>query len=163
MPKSTPSTRPVYRTEREFNRLAAIETDDHILWPFSCRASGHGIATVEGKLVRVHRLALERRTGPMPTSVLACHAPLIGCSPNCMNYRHLRWGSKRDNAADAILDGRIRRGEAHPLHRLTADEVREIRKRRAAGARYKALAVEYGVSWLTVKAAAKRLTWAWLD
>jgi hypothetical protein len=65
-----------------------------------------------------------------------------------VNPEHLFLGTHADNMADMVTKGRQRRGATHHLSRLTAEDVREIRRRyvpfsRTDGAH--ALGREFGV------------------
>lgn len=97
----------------EFGRLAALETDECVVWPFGRTAAGYGAVVIDGKQEKVHRLALKRRLRPPSPTARALHAPLICHNKACLNYRHLRWGTDKDNAADRDLDGGTRRGQAN--------------------------------------------------
>lgn len=75
-------------------------------------------------------------------------------NPPCCNPRHLIEGTFADNSRDASGRHRLSpqtnperyRGERHYAHRLTRDQVREIRERYAAGHVTQAvLGAEYGV------------------
>lgn len=59
------------------------------------------------------------------------------------------WGSRAGNS-----------GERNPKARLTADDVRAIRKAVAAGVMYVTLAKQYGVSGPSIRAVALRRSWA---
>jgi DNA-binding CsgD family transcriptional regulator len=54
--------------------------------------------------------------------------------------------------------GSARRGEAHPLHKLTAENVRQIRML-AEGVTQKELAERFGVNQTTIGQILKRETW----
>lgn len=47
--------------------------------------------------------------------------------------------------------------------KLTADQVRDIRRRRAAGERGVDLAAEYGVGPYAIRDCVSGATWGWLD
>lgn len=148
----------------DFERLAAFETDEHVLWPYKTTRQGYG--TVGGFKVTplVHRLALLRRVAMPHDRPLACHRPSLGCPKHCLNYRHLYWGSHADNMADKVLDGVSLRGELGPRNRLTEREVREIRLLRASTTlSARQIGDIYAVSHGAVSNIAKRRTWAWLD
>lgn len=80
-----------------------------------------------------------------------------------MNYRHLRWATSHENAADKIAHGtNTPRGAGHWAAKLTTEQAEEIRRRYAAGRflgsgrRKKSpsqydLAAEYGVSQPTIR------------
>lgn len=65
---------------------------------------------------------------------------------------------RRQQAARAA--GGIARGEANPRARLTDDQVRAIRSRRAAGEISSELAAEFGITRRMVNLIASRQRWA---
>jgi hypothetical protein len=134
-----------------FAQLLTMETDDHILWPMKIGMNGYGRFSEGGVVMNVHREALRRRVGePLPGQV-ACHTPLIGCEPHCMNYRHLRWGSRADNMMDAMIDGVAPVGERHGGHKVTTDQVKQMRVMRARGLTYKQIAEHFPCTWYNVR------------
>ena len=83
---------------------------------------------------------------------------------------NLEWGTGRDNWDDAVRNGKIKLGEQRKGAKLTADRVRAIRKRSAAGESDRDLAAEYGVAvgavrdvrlWRTWKHVAGEVVIAW--
>lgn len=87
-----------------FEMLAALETDECVVWPYG---SSNGYAIIRGKdrTVRAMTVILERHVGPKPTAKHeACHKPGVGCQKRCINYRHLRWGTRSDNMRDREID-----------------------------------------------------------
>lgn len=62
----------------------------------------------------------------------------------------------------AVLPGRSRQVN-RPSAKLTVDEVREIRARRAAGEKVRDLAAEFGVVSLTIRKIVRELTWRNLE
>ncbi|TDZ96340.1 HNH endonuclease [Mycobacteroides salmoniphilum] len=62
--------------------------------------------SVGGRYVAVSALVLEEFVGARPTGMLALHANDIATDNN---LRNLRWGSRRDNWADAVRNGRCPR------------------------------------------------------
>ena len=62
----------------------------------------------KGKLrtVRVHRLVLEAFVGPCPAGHEACHWDDV---PSNNKVSNLRWGTRKENKADAKRNGRISR------------------------------------------------------
>lgn len=151
----------------EFLRLASIETDECVPWPYGCQGDGYGVVHVAGEPGATsrltHRLVLERRVGSCPPGMVAAHAPGVCHNPRCMNVRHLRWDTEKANQADKITDGTTNRGERSATARLTADQVRAIRSRIASGESQRSLAREFGVSHRLVRGIVHRQKWAWLD
>jgi len=125
----------------------SIETDECIVWPFARDINGYGRMTTNN-LIRsalVHRVACAERNGLPPSD---CVAALHLCSnPPCMNYRHLAWGTQRANMQQASSENRMRFGEGHGGHKLTSQQVIEIRDVYASGtASHRSLAEQYGCS-----------------
>jgi hypothetical protein len=129
-------------------------------WHAALAGGGYGIYT-SGKLgkkrVYAHRYAYEMTFGPIPAGMYCMHK----CdNPCCVNPNHLTVGSCSDNLHDMVTKGRSSRGERRWCAKLTAETVRQIRKRYAAGnVSCIALAAEYGVSTSAVQLAVGRKTW----
>lgn len=79
---------------------------------------------------------------------------------NCVNPAHLFIGTPQDNAVDMTDKGRhvYCKGESNPDHRLTEEQVTEIRRRHPGDASKRdrvngtgALSREFGVSLVTIK------------
>lgn len=73
---------------------------------------------------------------------------------------NLRWGTRTENAADAVRNGRRPRGERIGTAKLTPARVRAIRRRVEAGESYASIARRLGVSKAAVGAAARGETWS---
>jgi hypothetical protein len=135
------------RSARQFFILAALsETDDCIAWPFYVMPNGYGqmYDPAVHRMRLVHVLMCEWVHGPRPEGKEVAHGPCHNRA--CINSRHLSWKTSRENHLDMVRDGTDRRGEKHPLAKLTAEQVGEIRVRYAAGdVTQQALATEYGV------------------
>lgn len=145
------------------DRLCAIETDDCVLWPRSVDTrpgfQPYGRATVGRRRVSVHVEALTRRAGPRPLPAMqAAHS----CgNASCLNYRHLRWATAGENAADKEQHGRVRRGPDHQNSKLTLAQVADIRRAHAAGeATQKELAARYGLSQPGISKIIRRVTYS---
>lgn len=142
---------------------------------------GYGVLGRGGRsqgLVLAHRASWEIHRGPIPDGMCVLHK----CdNPPCTNPAHLFLGSKRDNARDMVGKGRrpdvARRGRehhysgvptgtrgkfpsgaAHPRARLTAADVRVIRKSYPTMSLRK-LANCFGVHHATIFAIIHRKSW----
>lgn len=102
----------------------ASATDECILWPYAKVTGGYGITTINGKSVTTHRYVCEQTHGP--SDLLACHKCGV---PACLNPRHIRWGTHKENAADMSLHGTSQRGETNVHSKLTEPDVRAIKRR----------------------------------
>lgn len=155
----TTAQMPAGSSQREFERLAALETDDCVIWPHAKAGQrGYGQAYIDGRQVYCHREALARRHPPTPERPDALHG---SCNnPACMNYRHLRWGTSTENHLDQHRDGTAPVGERNPMARLNPDAVSSIRGSYATGTRtQRQLAADHGVSVMTINRAIRRESW----
>ena len=85
-------------------------------------------------------------------------------NPSCIAIAHLEPGTQRDNVHDMLKRGRAKpsAGEGHCSAKLTADQVREIRRRYVPGVYGKGphvLAKEFGVSKQSIQSLLKGKTW----
>lgn len=125
-------------------------------WQGARRQSGHGMFGINGSHVVASRFALEQAVGPAPDGALACHR----CdNPPCVNPKHLYWGTRQDNADDAVSRGRIPLGEDKAQSVLTEQQVIEIRERYAAGEPQKSIAQSYPVTVPTIRSIALGDKW----
>ena len=85
-------------------------------------------------------------------------------NPPCVNPKHLRLGTDRENTLDMYRCNR--RGivalpvlEAHPACKLTEHQVREIRLRYGRGESCTSIAKDYPITFQTVWCIGKRKKW----
>lgn len=136
------------------------ETDECILWPLALNSNGYADINVGKKTRRVHNHVCTLAHGPAPfPRADAAHS--CGNKP-CINKRHLRWLTRAGNEADKVDHGRSNRGERQGLHKLTAEEVIEIRRLAAAGNSSRQIARQYPVSARSIREIVSRKTWNWL-
>lgn len=114
--------------------------------------------------MRAHRVAYELTYGPIPAGLNVLHS----CdNPPCVRPDHLRVGTQRDNAQDAIkrhrrfspFKGQIQAGEMNRNTRLTSEDVRDIRRRYAAGEYQHSIAERYGLTRSNVSHIVRRKSW----
>lgn len=74
---------------------------------------------------------------------------------------NLAWGTPTENVQDNIALGAYRAGESHPMRKLTAEQVAEIRRRYAAGGVFqRQLAEEFGVSLPNISTIVNGKSWS---
>jgi hypothetical protein len=119
------------------------------------------------KSQKVHGLILLTFAGPCPDERGWTASHMDGNPANnridnlCWELMRLNVARQFGHGTDARRRRKTERGpnEAHPLARLTADDVRAIRKARDGGQKLAALAEKYGVSEATISHIALRKTW----
>ena len=105
----------------------------------------------------IHQLVCAAWHGPRPEGMMALHRNDIKTDNRPEN---LYWGDIVDNARDAVDNGRIHRGSLIGQSKLTADDVREIRRlRHVVGKTYRSIAQRYSVTPRTIRLIANRETW----
>ena len=87
--------------------------------------------------LEVGALVLTMFYGPRPDGAVVMH---LDDDPTNNRIDNLRWGTPADNARDMARKGR------GGNQRLGPEQVADIKRRRTAGERGRALALEYGVS-----------------
>ena len=77
-------------------------------------------------------------------------------TPSCVNPDHLFLGTHKDNEQDKMRKGRKPVGEKIPWHKLSEDDVRNIRDDERTQME---IAAEYGVRQCLISAIKRRKTW----
>jgi hypothetical protein len=138
------------------------KTEDCWLWTRSKNRKGYGrfcacpIANGHA-IVGAHRFAYEITYGPIPAGMFVCHRCDV---PSCVRPSHLFLGTDRDNIQDASHKGRMCHGEENHLHKLTAEQVLEIRSIYAEGERStQSIGDSFGVSRAAIRLIVKRINW----
>lgn len=92
---------------------------------------------------QVHRAVLEAFVGICPPGMQCRH---LDGDPGNNRLGNLLWGTPLENTEDKAAHGRIPAGEEHWATKLTEPDVREMRRLRAEGMTYPALAAKYGMT-----------------
>lgn len=138
----------------------AHKSDDCLTWPFAKITAGYGTVGVEGVTRLAHRVVCERVHGPPPTPR---HEAAHNCGNGhlaCINPRHLRWATHKENCADTLIHGTHIRGENNYATHLTEADVREIRRLYSLGnITYRELGERFGVGLEAIGAIVRVDTW----
>jgi len=80
--------------------MAAEPTDECIIWPFARSEKGYALVKRGGKMMRAHRRICEEIYGAPATlrhqAAHRCNNGHLGC----VNPKHLRWATPKENMAD---------------------------------------------------------------
>lgn len=126
-------------------------------WLGARRGLGYGHFTMRGRSYKAHRVAWAiANNHPIPDSSV----PVLHSCDNriCCNPAHLRLGTLSENYADMIERGRFqpKRGESHYRSKLTAADVRQIRRSTCSQS---ALASKYGINQSEISRIRNGLSW----
>lgn len=144
MEHEIPATEEIYR---QFMSKIAHSGTGCWEWTGDRTSTNYGQMKVGGRKVPATYVALTLSGRPREGRLHALHS----CdNPPCVNPKHLRWGTHKENMQDKVSRGRMNLavGERHPLAKLTAEKVRYIRNSPLG---YKALARELGVERTTIR------------
>ena len=105
---------------------------------------------------RLNRIVLQAFVGECPDGMQACHN-----DGNRRNNRlsNLRWDTAKNNCADKVDHGTHHRGENSGKAKLTWPQVFRIRDRVSRGEAKKHVAIDFGVSDMTVRRIISESTW----
>lgn len=109
-----------------FSQQCEVQDNGCVLWMGRVDKDGYGRLNIEGKKVRVHRMALQWSGVHVPSDLLVMHT----CdTPRCVNPAHLQVGTVLQNVRDCISKKRDVKlwGERHSASKLTEEQVRQIR------------------------------------
>lgn len=106
---------------------------------------------------KIHRLVAESFLGTKPTSAHVVNH--INGITTDNRVENLEWITQRQNMQHAGRTGLMLRGEKVTVSKITADDVRQIRSRRAAGEKLKSIAADFGIAESTTCQIAKGQVW----
>jgi hypothetical protein len=123
---------------------AQSSTDECILWPHRVGKDGYGTVKRGGKIYAAHRQVCEMAHGQPFEGAHAAHS----CGQRrCINPRHLRWATAKENVHDMFLHGTFPHGERSGNASLNNTQVAQILNDARAQCE---IADIYGVSQSTI-------------
>ncbi len=135
------------------------KTETCWLWTAQLDKEGYGQFRIlcKGRRYQAHRISWRLHFGEIPEGMKACHH----CdNPACVRPSHLFLGTQTHNVADMNAKGRHAFGEKNGSAKMTNEQVRDIRRRYAAGGVLQhTLAVEHGVADCTISQIVNRKKW----
>lgn len=140
---------------------SAHQGDDCLAWPFARGIKGDGVVTFRGRQTSTNYAMCCIAHGEPPTPK---HEAAHSCGRGheaCVNPRHLRWATRKENHADKLLHGTHGRGEQSNFAKLRIAQVREIRRLRGHVGQ-KELAGRFGVTRGAIHLIQVRKNWRWL-
>ena len=129
---------------------SVAETDDCIPWPFRRDEQGRGKLQIKGTRIIASRYMCRLVHGEPPTpkhhAAHSCGNGHVGC----MNPKHLRWATPKENSADQKLHGTQQRGERYGLAKLSDANAALILSLKGSGTTQQSLADRFGVHQSTI-------------
>ena len=156
---STPRFR---RKAKWIEQHVSYSGDDCLKWPFCVSSRGRGTVQFNKKSMSAPRaMCILAHGEPPEESYQASHSCGKG-HEGCMNPRHLSWKTAKENEADKLVHGTLRRGTAINTSKLTEDDVRQIRKLigKVSGVD---IANAWGITPTMVSSIKLGNAWAWLE
>lgn len=125
------------------------DSDDCLIWPFSkTPVKGYPRMFFKVKNELVTRLVCEHFYGPAPTSGRQCQSAHSCRNASCVNWRHLRWATPKENESDKLVHGTHQHGERNHMAKLTRGQVQAIREAQGSSSQ---VAQRYGVNPGTIR------------
>lgn len=132
------------------------------LWTAFINPSGYGMIRNGRWMALSHRVSWTLKNGRIPEGAQVLHHCDVRA---CVNPGHLYIGTNQDNVRDKVARGRSsfphpeRRGELHPLAKLTREQVNEILAKPFVFGSGKELAEKFGVSRALITRIRKGQLW----
>jgi hypothetical protein len=140
-------------------RALETETDDCFFWTKARTPDGRGNVKYEGRFYRASRLVCILAHGEPEPNMEAAHSCGNG-HLSCINKRHLRWATRKENSEDARAHGTMVMGERSPMARLNESDVRAIRRLAASGHPHHSIGAQFGISQQHASSIIGRKSWA---
>jgi len=139
-----------------FWRKVVVRGPDECWEWLGSHSAGYGTIGFDYTSIGAHRFLWWILTGVYPGELYVCHH----CdNPGCVNPAHLFLGTPKDNTQDALSKGRMAIGTRVASARFTEEDIREIRRKRAAGVSAFELADEYKVNHAYIYHIVARKAW----
>ena len=140
---------------------AKTKTNECIIWPYATSSNGYGNLIIDGKNCKPHIEVCKITHGEKPSSA---HEAAHACrNPSCVNPKHLRWATPKENAKDKIKHGTVTKGrKAVGAAKISEAQAIQIIKLLDQKTNYE-LADLFGCSYGIVRGIRSGEKWKWLQ
>jgi len=137
-----------------------IKQGDNKCWSWKgWTRKGYGGISYKDKELGAHRASYIIHIGEIPDGMHVLHNCPGGDNRICSNPKHLWIGTNDDNVADMVAKGRNIKGESHYLHKLTAQQIVEIKQLLYMGIKHKEIAKKFDINRSTVGSIKNKKSW----
>jgi hypothetical protein len=149
------------RIDKDSGHIVSEDLGACWVWIGAHDSYGYGRFTYLGERIQAHRYSYIKYIGPIKKIDNILHR----CDfPPCVNPKHLRLGTKRDNLLDALTKKRHfvptpPKGEKHSHARLTNIQIIKIRERYSNGDSVKDISKDFSINQSTISRIVNRRTW----
>jgi len=138
-----------------------LNESECIMWPFERNPKGYGRHKVGGRRLMAHRLVCESVYGPCPTKLHNCAHSCGKGHLGCVNPKHLRWATQKENCADKQIHGTIANGEKNGNVSMTEATARKVKLMIGTTTQVN-IAAALGITRSAVRDIKIGRSWAWL-
>ncbi len=134
-------------------------------WTAHRNNKGYGILGLQRDTFLATRVSWTIENGKIPDGMEILHS----CdNPGCVNPKHLKSGTHKENIEDMFSKGRnkkgfIHRGEGHKLSKLSEKDIPIIRKLFDEGISTHVIGKRFGVNSKTIWFIGKRIAWSHVE
>lgn len=140
---------------------SSYSNEQCLTFGFPLGRDGYGSVGYSGATHRAAHVMLRLVVGDPPSPIHQCAHSCGNGHKGCVNPKHLRWATPKENTDDRRAHGNILLGSRHGGSKLVEHQVIEIRLLKGL-LRAKEVAANYGVSFCTVFDIWAGRTWGWL-
>lgn len=145
--------------DRFEEKVVRIPFDTCWWWIGSRNPDGYGSFWFEEKIVRAHQVSYRMFVGEITPGLKVLHS----CDePSCVNPRHLRLGTQKENVQDAIKRGRWPMGLNKHNAKLSPEDAAQIKKLRRQGMKYDDLCEKFGVTHGAIQGVLRGASYAYV-
>lgn len=142
-----------------------IEDDPNICWPWLGGCDSRGTPRFKKNKIyyKARRVILLHHLGLKQSDLWILTKPECKLQTECCNWNHMFLGNPKQSTALLIdsqrHDSLNRKGEKHPMHILTEEQVLNIRTEYAEGMSYTELSHKYEVAYVLIIKIINRELW----
>lgn len=140
--------------------IVQFDSDECLIWPFDKNVNGYGRVKIKGIRRAAHRVVCEIAHGLPPNDGIYDAAHSCGTRA-CINKRHLRWATPKENSQEKIVHGTIARGERNGNAVMTKESAMTALELKGKMTQ-REIAERLGITRSSVRDIHIGKSWAWL-